>query len=78
MIHSSSSAPTLDNSLRRHLEDLWGCPVYDLYGTNEMGGAGFECHYQNGPHIMEDSIFLEIDDLDTGKPVPDGEPATWW
>ena len=67
--------PDTDNSLRRHLEDLWGCPVYDLYGTNEMGGAGFECREQNGTHIMEDCIFLEIEDVETGKPVPDGEPG---
>lgn len=65
--------PDLDNSLRRHLEELWGCPVYDLYGTNEMGGAGFECTYQDGLHVMEDTIFLEIADLDTEEPVQDGE-----
>lgn len=65
--------PDTDNSLRKHLEDLWGCPVYDLYGTNEMGGVGFECRYQNGLHVMEDCIYLEIEDVDTGRPVADGQ-----
>ncbi len=65
--------PDTDNSLRRHLEELWGCPVYDLYGTNEMGGAGFECREQNGLHVMEDCIYLEIEDVETGRPVADGE-----
>ncbi len=65
--------PDTDNSLRRHLEELWGCPVYDLYGTNEMGGAAFECQQQNGLHVMEDTIYLEIEDLDTAQPVADGD-----
>lgn len=67
--------PDTDNSLRRTLEELWGCPVYDLYGTNEMGTAGFECREQNGVHIMEDCIYVEIEDVETGKPVADGQPG---
>lgn len=67
--------PDTDNSLRRTLEELWGCPVYDLYGTNEMGGAGFECQAQNGIHVMEDCIYLEVEDVETGRPVADGEPG---
>jgi phenylacetate-CoA ligase len=65
--------PDTDNSLRKHLEALWGCPVYDLYGTNEMGGAGFECRHQNGLHLMEDCVYVEIEDVETGRPVADGE-----
>jgi phenylacetate-CoA ligase len=64
--------PDTENSLRRQLEELWGCPVYDLYGTNEMGGAAFECREQNGLHVMEDCIFLEIEDVETGQPVAPG------
>ena len=65
--------PDTDNSLRKQLEELWGCDVYDLYGTNEMGSAGFECRHKNGIHVMEDCIFLELEDVDTGAPVKDGE-----
>jgi phenylacetate-CoA ligase len=65
--------PDTDNSLRKQLEELWGCDVYDLYGTNEMGSAAFECRHKNGIHIMEDCIFLELEDVDTGAPVKDGE-----
>jgi phenylacetate-CoA ligase len=64
--------PDTDNSLRRQLEELWGCPVYDLYGTNEMGVAAFECQHQNGLHVMEDCIYLEIEDVETGLPVERG------
>lgn len=65
--------PDIDNSLRNQLEDLWGCEVFDIYGTNEMGTAAFECRHKTGLHIMEDCIYLEIEDVDTGNPVADGE-----
>lgn len=65
--------PDLDGSLRRELQDLWGCPVYDTYGTHEIGTGGFECPQQQGMHFMEDTLYLEILDVDTGRPVPDGE-----
>jgi phenylacetate-CoA ligase len=70
---ASYLGPDLDNSLRLQLEDLWGCPVYDNYGTNEMGQAAFECVHKNGMHVMEDTIYFEIVDVDTNEPVPDGE-----
>jgi phenylacetate-CoA ligase len=65
--------PDTDNSLRKQLEEMWDCDVYDLYGTNEMGSAAFECGHKNGVHVMEDCIYLELEDVDTGKPVKDGE-----
>jgi phenylacetate-CoA ligase len=64
--------PDTDNSLRRQLEEMWGCPVYDEYGTNEMGGVTFECVHKQGLHVMEDCIYLEIEDVETGRPVPNG------
>jgi phenylacetate-CoA ligase len=64
--------PDVDDTLRKQLEELWGCHVYDLYGTNEMGSAGFECRHKNGLHVMEDCIYLEIVDVETGEPVASG------
>lgn len=65
--------PDLDGSLRRQLQDLWGCPVYDTYGTHEIGTGGFECPEQSGLHFMEDSVYMEVVDVDTGKPLGRGE-----
>ena len=65
--------PDLDGSLRRELQDLWGCPVYDTYGTHEIGTGAFECPHQAGLHFMEDTLYLEVLDVDTGKPVAQGE-----
>jgi phenylacetate-CoA ligase len=70
---ASYLGPDLDNSLRTQLEELWGCPVYDNYGTNEMGQAAFECTHKAGMHIMEDTVYFEIVDVDTNEPVPEGQ-----
>jgi phenylacetate-CoA ligase len=65
--------PDLDNSLRKDLESLWGCDVYDLYGTHEMGGGGFECREKNGLHLTEDTMYFEVLDTETDQPVPKGD-----
>ena len=65
--------PDIDNALRRQLEETWGCDVYDNYGTNEMGQGAFECRHKAGMHIMEDTVYFEIVDVDTDQPVPDGQ-----
>jgi len=70
---STFLGPDTDNALRRQLEDMWGCRVYDTYGANEMGAAGFECVAQDGLHIMEDCVFVEVEDVDTGELLPDGQ-----
>lgn len=64
--------PDLDGALRNELQERWGCPIYDTYGTHEVGTAGFECMYQAGMHLMEDCVYLEVVDVDTGEPLPAG------
>jgi phenylacetate-coenzyme A ligase PaaK-like adenylate-forming protein len=40
----------------------------------EMGlGCAVSCEYQNGYHVREADLYLEIIDPDTGRPVPDGQ-----
>src|SRR4051812_2228383 len=65
--------PDLEETLRKSLEESWGCPAYDTYGTHEIGTAGFDCREKSGMHVMEDTIYLEIVDVDTGAPLPPGE-----
>jgi phenylacetate-CoA ligase len=50
--------------LRRALEDAWGVPVYDMYGTHEIGLVGFECTEQNGHHVSDDTVILETVHVD--------------
>ena len=65
--------PDLDGTLRRSLQDAWGCPVFDTYGTHEIGTCGFDCMERAGMHVMEDLLYLEIVDVETGAPLPPGE-----
>ncbi len=65
--------PDLDNSFRRHLEAMWGCPVYDNYGTHEVGGVAFEAQDQDGLYLMEDVGVFEFVDTETRQPVPSGK-----
>jgi phenylacetate-CoA ligase len=60
---------------RRRIEQLLGVKAYTCFGMSEMNGPGvaFECEEQNGLHIWEDYVIVEIIDPDTLKPVPDGE-----
>ena len=65
--------PDTDGTLRRDLEELLGCPVYDNYGTNELGEAAFECPQKAGLHFMEDCMYFEVLDTETGEPVAPGD-----
>jgi phenylacetate-CoA ligase len=65
--------PDTDGTLRRELEAVWGAPVYDNYGTNEVAVAAFEGPERDGLYVMEDLIFIEILNTVTGLPVQPGE-----
>ena len=65
--------PDLDGSLRKMLEGAWHCPVFDNYGTHEVGLPAFECQERDGLHLMEDMFIVEVADVDTDQLVPDGQ-----
>ncbi len=57
---------------RQRIERVFGCKVFDLYGTNEMLVVAMECSAHDGLHVSADSVIVEIVD-DDGRPVPRGE-----
>ena len=61
---------------RELLEDLWGAPAFDMYGTHESGMLGAECRHQRGMHVMEDAFILEIADPESGRILADGAKGT--
>jgi phenylacetate-CoA ligase len=61
---------------RELIEDLWGAPAFDMYGTHESGMLAAECEHQSGMHVMEDAFLLEIADPETGAILADGERGT--
>ena len=60
---------------RKRIEEMFGVKAYNSFGLTEMNGPGvaFECTYQNGLHIWEDSYLVEIINPDTLEPVADGK-----
>lgn len=58
---------------RDSLEDLWGAPVLDTYGTNEFGSIASECRFKTAMHVFEDAFVIEINDPETGAMKPAGE-----
>lgn len=65
--------PDLENNLRKELESLFDCPVFDNYGTHEISHAAFEAEDRNGMYLMEDCIHIDFADTETGAPVSTGE-----
>ena len=55
------------------IEEAWGAPAFDMYGTHENGLVAVECKHQTGMHVMEDAFVLEIADPESGRILPAGE-----
>lgn len=65
-----------DESIRREVEEVWGCRAYDQYGTIETGLAvSIECTAQDGLHINEADFYVEVVDPETGEALEPGEPG---
>lgn len=65
--------PDIEGHFRRKLEEAWGCPVYDNYGTHEIGLIAFEGRERKGKHISEDTVYVQIVDTETGVTLPYGQ-----
>lgn len=61
----------LTPTLRKSLND-YGITVRQAYITADIGSIAYECPLENGMHI-DDNIYLEICDPQTGEPLPVGE-----
>ena len=61
--------------MRKRIKEELGIELYDIYGLTEIygPGIGINCKYDQGMHIWDDFVYLEVIDPGTGKIVPDGE-----
>lgn len=57
---------------REYLSEIWGCKVYNTYGSTEGTMCG-ECMDLSGLHVPEDVVHLDIYDPDLKDFMPDGE-----
>jgi len=53
---------------KRHIEKLWGVPVYNFFGSTETGNIATMCS-QGRLHISEKDFHLEMLELDSATPV---------
>lgn len=62
----------LSGQTRKYLETIFDAKVYSIYASREFGPIGQECIYQNGFHVNDDQLFLEIINS-RGEDVRSGE-----
>lgn len=55
-----SAAGTLHDFMRKEIEEVFGCKVFNYYGSREVGSIAAECSDHNGLHIMMDHTFVEV------------------
>lgn len=68
-----SNSELLTAYVRKYLEEVFRCKVYDDYSCLEFSAIAFECRMQN-LHVAADNVILEVLD-ENGKRLPAGEPG---
>jgi len=59
---------------RASVEAAWGgAKAYDWYGVGDTGSIAGEGPDRDGLYVWEDAQYLELLDVETGRPVADGE-----
>lgn len=59
---------------KQNLSEIWGgVECFDWYGVGDTGCIAGEGPDKDGLYVMEDAQFLEVCDVDSGKPVEIGE-----
>jgi phenylacetate-CoA ligase len=66
-----TSAETLFEHMRKTIEEAFGCPVFDYYGSREIGAIAAECEMHSGYHISAENVVLEF--VRDGEHVAAGE-----
>ena len=66
-----SSAERLTPEMRARIERAFGAPVFDRYGSREMGNAAHECTAHAGLHVSMERVIVEI--VRDARAVADGE-----
>lgn len=68
------SSEPLTPSMRKEIEEVWGCKTLRQWGMTELGLANaIECAEQNGFHLNNPDFLVEIIDPKTGKQLLPGE-----
>lgn len=55
-----SSAETLGPEKRATISSVFGCPVYDRYGSREFANVAQQCEQLGGLHVFHDRLHVEV------------------
>jgi len=66
-----TSAETLHESMRKSIEEAFDCPVFDFYGSREVGAIAAECEEHSGYHVSAENVVVEF--VDDNEAVSPGE-----
>jgi phenylacetate-CoA ligase len=66
-----TSAGTLYPFMRETIERVFGAPLFNRYGSREVGNIASQCSERRGLHVAPWGVYVEIVDAD-GRPVPAG------
>ncbi|WP_332693652.1 phenylacetate--CoA ligase family protein [Halalkalibacter lacteus] len=58
---------------RKRIEEIWGCTSTILFGSLEAMLVGLECEEQDGFHVADGHLYLEIIDPETLEPLEVGQ-----
>lgn len=61
------------DNFRKRVKKLWGCEARILYGSLESMLIGLDCKYEEGLHIADGQIYIEIIDVESGKRLESGQ-----
>ena len=64
-----TSAETLTLDKRILIERVFGCKVFNRYGSREVGLMACNCSRQEGLHVNSENIFLEIERFKTSHDI---------
>ena len=69
-----TTAMVLHDWQRRSIENVFGCPVTNRYGCEEVSLIACECERHDGLHVNADGVCVEV--LRGGRPAAPGEPGS--
>ncbi len=70
--HLIAGGESFADESRAYVEEVWGVPVYNTYGSTEGTMCG-ECHEKVGLHVPEDMVHLDLYDPAMENFVDEGE-----
>lgn len=73
-VQVSTNSEPLTHEDRQVIRDAWHAPVYNLWGSTEIGVQAVGCAHGDALHVCEDEVVLERVD-DVGAPVAPDQPA---